>query len=167
MQTWKQSELLSESSGKTSLEKRDQVILLAKARTTQWPRCHPFFGWFLHWHRWLILSLCWQFISHRLWFPFFLFFSPLSGQHRVLGVFELLCMGHHECLACSLKISELFYQVKHILLTVSLSQRPWRYRRKQQWTKNLSQICFLHPELDWWLLVLLLITPAMVLSSYN
>lgn len=149
---------------------RDQYKLTdGEGKDSQWPRYHPFLAWFLHWHQWLILSLWWQFMSHRLCFPFF--FSPLSGQHRMLDVFELLCMGHHECLACSLEISELFHQVKHILLTVSLSQGSWRYRRKQHWAKTLSQICFLHAELDWWLLVLLLVTPiplhAMVLSSYN
>lgn len=52
---------------------------------------------------------------------FFFFFPRLSGRLSGLGVFELFCMGHHECLACSLKISEVFYQVKHILLTVSIS----------------------------------------------
>lgn len=167
MQTWKQGEL-SESSGKTGLAKRDQVILMRKARTASDQDTILFLpGFFTDTSG--SFCLCGG-NSWTMGFVF-LFFFPLSGQHRVLDVFELLCMGHHECLACSLEISELFHQVKHILLTVSLSQGSWRYRRKQHWTKNLSQICFLQAELDWWLLVLLLVTPiplhAMVLSSYN
>ena len=47
--------------------RRDQVILMGKARTTQWPRHHPFPVWFIHSckvqftlvnHHWLILTLC-------------------------------------------------------------------------------------------------------------
>lgn len=87
---------------------------------------------------WLVGVFCWFAC---------LFSFPLSEQHRALGVFELFCMGHCGCLVCSLKISEVFYQVKHILLT--FYQRDHEdIEEKWHMGKYLSQMCFLCLKLD-------------------